>query len=68
MHRQQTQESLLQRVNDILHGNPIAYSVEESKEESVEAIFNLLRTTEEELKVVQERVNRLKWELEKARS
>lgn len=68
MHKQQTQESLLQRVNEILHGNPTTYAVVESKEESIEAIFRLLQRTEEELRAVQHRVNRLKWELEKARS
>ena len=68
MYKQQAQESLLQRVNDILHENPSTYAVVESKEESIETIFSLLQKTEEELKAVQERVNRLKWELEKARS
>jgi hypothetical protein len=68
VHKHQTQESLLQRVNDILHGNPTAYAVVESKEESIEAIFNLLQRAEEELRAVRERVNRLKWALERARS
>ena len=68
MSRQQTQASLQQRVNDILHGNPLAYPVEESKEESVEAISSLLQRAVEDLKTSQEHVNRLKWALEKAQS
>ena len=68
MPRQQTQESLQQRVNGILRGSPLAYAVEEPKEESVEAIFSLLQRAEEDLKAAQGRVDRLKWELEKARS
>jgi len=39
-----------------------------AKEESVDAISTLLARAERELKVAQERVDRLKWELEKARS
>ena len=66
--RQQTQESLQQRVNHYLRGNPLGYAVEEPKEESVEAIFSLLQRAEKDLKSAQERVDLLKWELEKARS
>jgi len=65
---QQNLESLQQRVNGILRGSPLAYAVEEPKEESVEALFSLLQRAEEELKAAQNRVNRLRWELEKARS
>ena len=68
MSRQQTKVSLQQRVHDVLRGNPLAYAAEEPKEESIEAIFSLLKRAEEDLKAVQERVDRLKWELEKARS
>ena len=63
-----TQLSLQHRVNDFLRSNPLAYAVEEPKEESVEAIFSLLKRAEDDLKIVQERVNLLKWELEKAQS
>ena len=63
-----TQLSLHQRVDDFLHSHPLAYAVEEPKEESVEAIFTLLKRAEEDLKTAQERVDRLKWELEKAQS
>ena len=66
--RQQIQESLHHRVDDYLRGNPIAYAVEEPKEESVEAIFGLLQRAEKELDVAQNRVARLKWELAKAQS
>ena len=63
-----TPEPLLNRVNEYLRSKPLAYAAEESMEESVEAIFSLLQEAESELKNVQERANRLKWELEKARS
>ncbi len=65
---QKTQESLQQRVNDLLHGNPLGYVVEESGQQSVEDFSILLQRAEEELKAFQARVDRLKWELEKARS
>ena len=64
----ETQAPLLNRVNDYLRTNPIAYAVEEPMEESIEAIFSLLQKAESELQKAQERVNLLKWELEKARS
>jgi len=66
--RQQTQESLQQRVNGILRGIPRVYAIEEPKEESVEAIFCLLQRAEEDLRAAQGRVDRLKRELERARS
>ena len=62
------QAPLLNRVNDYLRTNPLAYAVEEPMEESIEAIFSLLQKAESDLPIAQERVNRLKWELEKARS
>ena len=66
---QKTQESLQQRVNDLLHENPLLeYAVEESMQQSVEDFSILLQRAEEELKASQARVDRLKWELEKARS
>ena len=63
-----TQAPLQNRVNDYLRTQPLAYAVEEPMEESIEAIFSLLQKAESELQIAQERVNRLKWELEKARS
>jgi len=64
----ESQKSLQQRVNRYLRGNPLGYALEEPKEESVEAIFSLLKRAEADLEAAQERVDRLKWELEKARS
>ena len=68
MSAQKTQETLQQRVNDLLHDNPIGYAVETPKEEAAEAISSLLQRAEDDLQAAQERVNRLKWALEKARS
>ena len=65
---QKIQESLKQRVNNLLSGNPLGYAVEDSRQQSVEDIFSLLQRAEEELKAAQASVDRLKWELEKARS
>jgi hypothetical protein len=66
--QQKPTESLQQRINDLLHSNPVAFAIEEPKEESVDAISNLLARAEIQLKTAQDRVDRLKWELEKARS
>jgi hypothetical protein len=66
--RQQTQESLQQRVNGILRGSSPVCAVEESMEETVEAISSLLQRAVEDLKAAQGRVNRLMRALEKARS
>ncbi len=66
--QKQTQESLQQRVNDLLRGNPLGYAVEVSRQQSVEDITSLLQRAEEELKAAQASVDRLKWELDKARS
>ena len=68
MSRQKTPESLQQRINALLHSNPVTFAIDEPKEESVDAISTLLARAEQALKVAQERVDRLKWELEKARS
>ena len=68
MSQQKPPESLQQRINALLHSNPVTFAIEEPKEESVEAISTLLARAEQALKVAQERVERLKWELEKARS
>jgi hypothetical protein len=43
------------------------HSVEETKEALVEAIFDKLREAEEDLKAVQERVDRFKLELARAK-
>ena len=67
MYRQQTKESLQQRVSDMLHTPPLANAVKKPKEESVKAIFSLLQRAEQELKTAQKRVDRLKRELQKVR-
>jgi hypothetical protein len=66
--RQKTPESLQPRINTLLNSQPVTFAIEEPKEESVDAISTLLARAEQALKVAQERVDRLKWELEKARS
>ena len=65
---QKTQESLQQRVNDLLRGNPLGYVVEESMQQSTEDISILLQRAEKKLKAAQASVDLLKWELERARS
>jgi hypothetical protein len=64
--QQKTQNSLQQRVDKYLSGNPTTYVVEEAGEEAVEDIFNIVQKAEVDLKAAQERVDRLKWELAKA--
>jgi hypothetical protein len=66
--QQKKQNSLHNRVNDYLRGKPMMYAVDESDEAALEAIFDQLQKAEEDLKAVQERVDRLKWELAKAKS
>jgi hypothetical protein len=61
--QQKTQNSLQQRVDKYLSGNPTTYVVEEAGEEAVEDIFDIVQKAEEHLKAAQERVDRLKWEL-----
>lgn len=68
MSQQRPPGSLQQRINELLHSNPVAFAIEEPKEESVDALFTLLARAERELEAAQNRVDRLKWELEKARS
>ena len=66
--QEQTQKSLQQRVNQLLRGNPVGYAEEVTKQQSIEDFTRLLQRAEEELKTSQSRVDRFKWELEKARS
>ena len=68
MSPQKTKNPLQQRVNDFLHGNPLGYVVVESGQQSVEDLSILLQRAEEDLNASQARVDRLKWEMEKARS
>ena len=62
------EESLHNRVNNYLRGKPMMYAVDDSDEAAIEAIFDQLLKAEEDLKAMQERVDRLKWELAKAKS
>jgi hypothetical protein len=64
---QKIEKSLHTRVNDYLRGKPMPYIVDESEEATIEAIFDQLNKAEEDLKAVQERIDRLKWELAKAK-
>jgi len=68
MSRQNPRQSLRHRVDAFLHQHPPVQSVDEPEEESVEQIFALIQKAEGELEVARARVERLKWELEKARS
>lgn len=65
--QQKDQESLQQRVNEFLRGHSTAYVVEEVGEEAVEDIFIMVQKAEEDLRAAQERLDRLKWELAKAK-
>jgi hypothetical protein len=66
--QQKNQDSLYNRVNDYLRGNPTAYETEESEQATVEAMLNQLQKAEEELRAAQARVDRLVWELDRAKS
>jgi hypothetical protein len=68
MSRKQDKEPLQQRVNDYLRGKKLSHHIDEPHEESIDAIFDLLQRAEEDLRVAQQTVARLKSELEKARS
>ena len=54
------QNSLQQRINVYLHGE---YIVEDSQDEAVVVLFDMLQQAEENLEAAQERVDRLKSEL-----
>lgn len=66
--QQKNQDSLFNRVNDYLRGNPAAYEVEESDQPTVEAMLDQLQKAEADLRIAQERVDRLVWELDRAKS
>ena len=67
MSRKQDKQPLQQRVNEYLRGEKLPAPLDEPNEESIDAIFELLQKAEEDLKVAQETVARLKSELDKAR-
>jgi hypothetical protein len=66
--QQENQLSLHERVNDYLRGNPTTYETEESEQSTVEAMINQLQKAEADLRTAQERVDRLVWELDRAKS
>jgi hypothetical protein len=66
--QQKTDNSLHQRVSEYLHDGDIGYAHEESEEEALADIFSMLLKAKEDLRVAQERVNLLKWELAKVKS
>ena len=63
--QKKTQNSLQQRINVYLHGE---YIVEDSQDEAVVVLFDMLQQAEENLEAAQERVDRLKSELAKVPS
>jgi hypothetical protein len=66
--QQETASSLHQRVSEYLRDEHIGYAREESEEEALADIFSMLLKAREDLRVAQERVNLLKWELAKVKS
>mgnify|MGYP001547009608 FL=1 len=66
MSRNEDKEPLQDRVNEYLRGKPLS-NLEEPPEESIDVIFDLLQRAEEDLKVAQATVARLKSKLEKVR-
>lgn len=67
-HQQENVKSLHSRVSDSLHEKPMTYAVDESEESTIEAMFDQLRMVEDDLRVVQEHLGRLKREVAKAKS
>ena len=68
MRGEETRNSLQQRVNDYLREKSSTYVVKESSDEAIADIFTSLKKAERDLKVAQERVDRLKGELARAHS
>lgn len=60
------QKSMQQRINELLRDKPIDHVHEETAEEAIQAVIRELEQAEKELKVAQDRVDRLKLELAKA--
>ena len=60
-----SQQSMQERVNDLLRGKSIEPVREESVEEAIQAIVHELERAEHEVQMAQGRVDRLKGELEK---
>ncbi len=68
MHREESGNSLQQRVNAYLREKTSTYVVQESNDEAVADIFASLKKAEKDLKAAQDRVDRLKWELARVQS
>ena len=66
--QQEIDNSLHQRVSSYLRDTPIEYAQEKSEAEALDTLLGMLRKAEEDLRVAQRRVYRLKWELEKVKS
>lgn len=62
-------ESLQQRVNMYLSGRPPEYAADDANSAVavVDSLFSMLQKAESDLQTAQEKVERLKWELAKAK-
>ena len=61
--------NLQKRVNMYLSGRPPEYAADDASSEMavVDSLFGMLQKAEEDLRSAQDRVERLKWELAKAK-
>lgn len=64
---QTDQKSLHKRINEYLCSEPVTYEIGETDQATIEVMCDRLRRAEEDLKTAQERVDRLVWELDKAK-
>ena len=63
--QQKGDRTLQQRVSDYLRDTPKKYVVEETEDDTAEAMFKLLSEAQGQLRAAQERVDRLRAELAK---
>jgi len=66
--QQERKDTLQQRVGDLLRGAPSAQVTVETGIEAVDSLHQALLKEQATLEATQERVDRLLWELEKAKS
>ena len=66
--QQDVKQTLQQRVTSLLRSEHSGYVSGESDIETVDAIYQTLLRAEKDLEAAQERVDRLKWELAKAKT
>lgn len=66
--QQKTDGSLHQRVSEYLRDGHIGYAREESEEEALLEIFNMLLEAKEDLRAAQKRIDLLNWEIAKVKS